>query len=291
MTDGPLYFRTASGASINLDGWMQGQSVFLILGGPSLLDMNLELLRKPGIATWSVNNSWSVIRPRFWTCVDPPDRFCSEGWMDPSVIKFVPEGVSNSFLAVKDPAGKFHRSTRRAANAPGVFFFPRNEAFEPADFLTQNSVCWGGPRKQTDAVGVKGFPSVMLATLRLCHAVGFRRVYLCGATFSMEREKPGYAFEQDRSKFAVDHNNRLFEALTKRFEALKPYWDLEGFQVFNATPETHLHVFPKIKLADAVREALKSCGDMSPARWYSKPAEPKPTKPADEVGFLRVAGE
>ncbi len=288
IPDGPLYFRTSSGASINLDNWMAGRPVFLVFSGPTLADMNLELLRRPGVMTFGVNNSPAAFRPRLWTCADPPGRFSDSIWMDPTIIKFVPEPLAAQRLRIKRN-GRFAPSLYRPCDMPSTFLFPRNSYFEPADFLVQNSVNWGGDAKTTDSVGVKGFPSVMLQAIRLAHAVGFRTLYLCGCDFKMEEGKAGYAFDQNRDRHAVNHNNRLYEAMTKRLAALAPYFEMSGFKVVNCTPGSALQVFPYTRISEAVAEATKDCPEIDARGWYETPLVPKP--PADPVGFLRVAGE
>ena len=282
-SEGPIYFRTAAGASINLDGWFAGRAVFLTLGGPSLIDMNLELLRRPGVITFGVNQSWATIRPRLWTCADPPEKFSDSGWNDPSIIKFVPDPLANSMLRTK--IGKrFVRLPQRPCDMPSVFFFPRNARFEPADFLVQNSVTWGCDEDQTDPLGIKGIRSVMLQAIRISYALGFRTINLCGADFRMEEGKANYAFEQGRSKAAIEHNNRLYAALTTRFEALKPYFQIAGLRVFNCTPGSALTVFPFRRLSEAVAEAQEGCPEIDAAGWYESAPKPRPPEFAAVVG-------
>jgi hypothetical protein len=250
--------------------------VFLTLSGPSLADMNLEALRKPGVITWGVNNSPAVIRPRLWTVVDTANRFHDRLWRDPAITKFIPLPLANLRLRYKDEKGVFQNSRLRVRDCPAVWFWQRNSHFDPADFLCQSSVCWGNEEKQTDSVGVTGIRSVMLATIRLAYAVGFRTINLCGADFRMERGRPNYAFEQARDAHAVRHNNRLYAAMVKRLTALAPYFEMAGLRVFNCTPGSALEVFPFRRLSAAVAEATADCGgDLDTRDWYDDPEEPR----------------
>jgi hypothetical protein len=271
---GPMYLYTAAGASVSLEGFYRGQHCFLIGGGPSLKEANLGLLNAPGIVTWCMNNSWAVpdsqphrFRPRLWTCVDPAEKFSDKGFRDPSITKVVPLSIANHRLRFLLD-GEWRMSSRRVRDCPGVLFFRRNARFEPADFLCQSTVNWGMPEGQRDSLGHSGIRSVMLATLRLVHYMGFRRVYLLGADFKMEPGK-GYAFEQERSKGSVKHNNTLYRVLNERLAALKPYLDMDDCRVFNCTPGSGLTAFPFKSLGDAAAEAGRDCaGPMETAGYY-----------------------
>jgi hypothetical protein len=270
-TTGPLYLYTAQGASLAMDGFYAGRSCFLLGGGPSLHDMRLELLDRPGIVTYGINNSWAVKRPNIWTCVDPAERFCIEGWKDPRITKIVPVHLAPQHLREWTPVGLV-RNFARVRDVPSVLFFRQNTRFEPADFLVEPSVNWGNSEEVEDANGDKGVRSVMLAALRLAFYLGFRNVYLCGMDFRMVEGQQNYAFAQDRTQHAVKHNNRLYDVLNRRFGALAPYFDMAGFRVVNCTPESGLEAFPKMRLSDAIDEAGAGCDrPMRPEGHYDEP--------------------
>lgn len=271
VSEGRLLFFTPARESINLDGWYKGRSCFLICGGPSLADSNLKLLESPGVFKWGMNNSWSVIRPNFWTCVDPPQKFCIEGWLDPTITKVVPMPLARSPLYYRAGPNNWKQSRTRVRDCPAVWLWQRNSRFDPAEFLTEPSVCWGCEEGHTDPLGLDGIRSVMLATMRLIHAVGFRTVYLVGADFKMELGKPNYAFAQDRAKSAVKHNNKLFEVMNKRLTALVPYLEMSGMKVWNCTPGSGLTAFPFMRLSEAVAAATKGiAGPMRTEGHYDK---------------------
>jgi len=270
----PLYFYTALGASIPLDGWFRGRACFLICNGPSLADANLGLLRRPGVMTFGMNNGWSVFRPRLWTCVDPPRKFHQAGWHDPCITKFVPINFAGMRLRVKDAAGKFHESRYLVRDMPSVLFYQRNCRFEPADFLVEPSVNYGNTEALTDSAGVQGKRNVMLSAFRLMHAVGFRTIYLVGADFHMDA-RSGYAFKEHRGRAAIDHNQNQYHAMAARLEALRPYFESEGVKVYNCNPTSMLTTFPHKRLSEAVAEATAHVDvPMDTVGWYA--AEKKP---------------
>ena len=187
FTDCPstLLLYTAEGQSVSLENWYRGRPVFLVCGGPSLGDMDLTQLKRPGIITFGVNNVWAAYRPNLWCCVDRPGNFLDTGWKDPAILKFAPLGKVDTHLHLRRKDGGFKKSTYKLKNMPSVLYFRRNEKFDAEHFLTQGTVNWGCHGRCTDHLGIKGSRSVMLAAMRLIHYLGFRTVYIIGADFKM----------------------------------------------------------------------------------------------------------
>ncbi len=269
--EGPVRFSTADAQTIDLSTFYQGRACFITASGPSLKSMDLGALRGPGVVTMGVNNSWSVIRPRLWVGVDPVRKFHPYGWMDPAITKLVPVALANQNIRYRAEDGTWKFSRWRVRDMPSVLFWQRGDRFEPSDFLTENVVTWGQPDTDTCPCGVKGIRSVFMAAIKLCYSLGFRTVYLCGVDFKMEEGKPGYAFEQGRTKSAVRHNMALYAGVSARLEALRPYFDMAEFRVVNCTPDSGLKVFPYVPLADAIKQATGDCaGDMSTSGFYDE---------------------
>ena len=86
----PLFF-SREGAEIDVVGSYRGASAFLICNGPSFVKHDLSKLQLPGIMTFGINNGPKTFRPNFWTCVDDPVRFLKSIWLDPKIMKFVPQ--------------------------------------------------------------------------------------------------------------------------------------------------------------------------------------------------------
>lgn len=267
---------TSALESVSLQNWYAKRTVFLTLSGPSLATFDLAQLNQRGIVTFGVNNSWSVHRPTLWTCVDPPGRFLDIGWKDPGIIKLVPLYHRNRRLRVKEPDGRFRQSQFFVRDMPAVFFYARSTRFDPDTFFSEPEINWGNPPDQADSLGIKGGRSVMLAALRLIHYLGFRVVFLLGADFKMNTDAAqNYAFAQGRTKHAVDHNNRLYESLDRRFSELRKRFN--DFWVFNCTPDSGLRAFPYYPFDKAVAYARAECGKtIDTVGWYDTPAKPKP---------------
>jgi len=259
---------TADFDSMSLCDFYRGKSAFLMLSGPSLNQINLAQLNRRGIVTMAVNNAWSLHRPTLWTCVDDPGRFIDTGWKDPGILKIVPVSHFDKRLRVQNPDGSFRASAFNVRQMPGVLFYRRSDHFDHGRFLKSDTINWGQDGEHTDSIGIKGKRSVMLAALHLLHYLGFRTVYLLGCDFKMAGDRK-YAFDENRSAQAIRHNNILYESLHKRFEALKPHFDLHGFKVINCSPGSELGVFERMEFADAVAVAGAECGKpVDTAGWY-----------------------
>ena len=276
-----LRLYTADFDSVSLAGFYRGRSAFLILSGPSLNKVDLSRLGRRGIVTMGVNNSWAVHRPTLWTCVDDPGRFIDTGWKDPGILKIVPTSMWPKRLRVQDKDGAMRPSAFRVHQMPGVLFFRRADHFDHERFLTGDSVPWGNDGKTADSLGIVGKRSVMLVALRLLHHLGFATVYLLGCDFKMAPDRR-YAFAERRAPNAIRHNNALYDALARRFEALRPHFERHKFRVVNCSPGSELRAFETMDFEKAVAAAGAECAKRVSSRGWYEPNPPGP-EPAKQV--------
>lgn len=266
-----LRLYTAEFDSVSMGGFYRGRSVFLTLSGPSLNQLDLSLLNLRGVVSMGVNNSWTVHRPTLWTCVDDPGRFIDTGWKDPGILKLVPMCHWARYLRIQAKNGSMRQSAFRVCQMPGVLFYRRGNHFDHERFLTGDTVPWGNDGKQADSLGIKGMRSVMLAALRLLHHLGFRTVYLLGCDFAMADDRK-YAFDETREASAIRHNNALYDALSRRFEALLPHFEQHRFRVVNCSPGSALSVFERMSYEDAIAAASAECSKpVNSQGWYTPP--------------------
>jgi hypothetical protein len=255
--------------SVSLCDFYRGRQAFLVLSGPSLAQLDLSQLNRRGIVTMGVNNSWAVHRPALWTCVDDPGRFIDTGWKDPGILKFVPMANWNARLRIQKPGGRMAPSAFRVRQMPSVLLYRRSEHFDHRRFLDEDAVCWGNNSATKDSLGIKGKRSVMMVALRLLHYMGFRVVYLVGADFKMADDQR-YAFDENRSAAAIRHNNVLYEALNRRFEAMRDYFKRSRFIVWNCTPGSGLTAFEQMPYEHAVEKASAECTKPVDTKgWYT----------------------
>jgi hypothetical protein len=224
------------------------------MNGPSLLDHDLTILNFPGFLTFGVNNGPKVVRPNLWCSVDHPGKFLRSIWMDPLITKFVP--ICNAEKNLYD-----HKTMKPinvlVGDCPNVMFFRRNGRFCPESFLYEDKINWGNCKENG------GGRSVMLASLRILFYLGIRNVFLLGCDFDMKLGKQNYCFDQDRKESSVKSNRKTYERNIERFEQLLPFFEKEGFQVFNCNPKSNLKVFPFVKYEDAVLAASSHIPNLS----------------------------
>lgn len=260
---------TAQMSSVNMKDWLAGSAAFLILSGPSLNDIDISLFNRRGIVTMAVNNAWSVVRPMFWTCADPPCTFHDKGWTDPGIIKLVPIELSTGSIHNKID-GEFFETEAKAFDMPTTFFYPRNCEFNHETFLTEASVNWGTTKGGKDSLGDSCCRSVFLAALKLLIYLGAKRIYLVGCDFKMSEGRE-YAFDQVKAQPGRIGNNNSYKILNKRLEALLPYFEKEGVEIFNCNPSSGLLAFSSIDFEDAIRRESDSFEkEWDLADWYTQ---------------------
>lgn len=261
------FFFTREGSEIDLIGQYRGGSIFLICNGPSFANLDKNLLRKPGVITFGMNNGPKSFRPDFWTIVDDPTRFIKSIWLDPKITKFVPQAHFEK--PIFDNA-TWNMTNFLVGECPNVIGYRRNENFNAEHFLDENMMNWGCAAK------FGGGRSVMLPALKTCYLLGFRNVFLLGCDMKMS-ETYTYHFDEQRDQGAVKGNMNTYDRLKHEYlPVLKPIFEKNGFNVYNCNLDSELKVFDFVKFEDAVDFATKELGDVENERtWgmYSKAKE------------------
>lgn len=264
-------FCDKAGNNLSLLDSYSNQAVFLVCSGPSLQNMDLQLLEQRGLMCLAVNNAATLVRPQLWVSVDDPGNFVEAIWRDPAIQKFTPVEHFDKTIYTRDSQGVLAPSSTTVQQMPNVVGFKRNEDFVADRYLTEPSVNWGMHGKASDAYGQRGSRSVMLAAIKILYHLGFRRTYLLGCDFKMELGKANYAFDQDRSASSVRGNNRSYESLNIRFQHLLPYFEKAGLEIRNCTPDSGLRAFPYLEYTQAITEALRDFPkDMQTAGMYDR---------------------
>ena len=273
------FFFTRECASLNLVGQYKGASAFLICNGPSLVngDYDLSQLNRPGVVTYGINNGPATFRPTFWSCVDDPSRFLKSIWLDPKITKFVPHAHAEKPIFDNETWKDMKQDGQKVlvGECPNVVYFHRNEKFVADRWLFEDKINWGCHKD------FGGGRTVMLATLRILFLLGFRKVYLLGADFTMT-EDYAYHFDEKRDKGAVNGNMSTYKKMRDEyFPQLKPYFEAEGFEVYNCNPDSGLKdVFEFCSFKDAIEEATGKLGKVESERtWgmYCSPGDKEKT--------------
>lgn len=239
----PPFFFTADHHPVPLVDIYRGRSVFIVASGPSFGELDHQPLREAGVMTFGLNNSVRSFRPDLWACVDTPANFMLSTWLDPKIMKFCPICHTQKLLFDNN---RWRETDIKVMDCPNVFYYKRNEHFQAGQFLWEDTINWGNHKKYG------GGRSILLAVIRICYLLGFRRVYLLGVDFEMSETKK-YHFEQDRAKGSINGNNSTYRMLIERFGQLLPYFEKERFMVYQCNENSRLDVFPKISYEDALR--------------------------------------
>lgn len=258
------FFFTYEGANVSLDGMYKGCSAFLVGSGPSLAKENYNLLKSPGVLTLGMNNSASLVRPNMWTCVDDPCRFLYSVWMDPTIMKFVPQAALKKPLwdsTFKDGKQQWRLTKTKVGDCPNIFGYRRNEKFHAPRFFTENTINWGCHKDYG------GCRSVMLAAIRILFILGVRRIYLAGVDLKMDEENK-YSFNEGRTASAIKNNQHTYARMLKEyFPNIAPEAKKWGLEICCCNKESDLcKIFPHVSLEDAVKEAAYHLGDVTKER-------------------------
>jgi hypothetical protein len=232
------FFWSQLGRPIYLNDLYAGSTAFLIAGGPSFGELSAEMRTRIGYCwTMALNNAIhscrKEFRPRAWCCVDDPGKFVKSTYDDPAVLKCIP--------------WRWHGKI----SGPGTVYYRRNEAFDPDRYLFEDTVNWGCSDKRADLNGDKGGRSVLLAALKILYVLGFRRVYLLGVDFAMNRRQP-YSFSEKLKRSEIVANLTTYQILNRRFDALRPRFDAAEFRVYNCNNASRCRSFEFAELETVI---------------------------------------
>ena len=241
---------------LNIEGMYEGQSVFFVLNGPSLNDVNTELLHKPGIVTFGVNNGGMNFRPNLISLQDGPHKFHSSIWQDGSMMKF----TNQQHLKKQYWAGGGHSG--RVKDCPNVVYFKRSSDWTADEWFNRKSVCWGAKKRSRNS---------FIGMIHIAFLLGFKNIYLVGGDFKMNRKKP-YWFNEGKDARAVTRINAMFKRTVRLMKESFPLFDAVGLNIYNCTPDSGLTVFPFVGLEDAIKDvAIKITENASGLYSRAKP--------------------
>jgi hypothetical protein len=237
----------------------RNRSAFLILGGPSFATLDSKKLLDPNVLVFGVNNSVKSFRPNVWISADPPANFITSVWQDAKIMKFIPiEHIKSPIINSYTKEVDVESSTKEY---PNVWYFKKNELFNPETFLSELSFNWGNAPKDG------GVRSIMQIALKVMYKLGIRKVFLLGCDFKMNADYT-YHFQQNRHESSVKNNTKTYQVLAERFALLKPIFDIAGFEVYNCNPDSELKVFPYLSYEDAINTTQRDIID-----WKNEPTE------------------
>ncbi|MHB1082834.1 MAG: hypothetical protein ACYC67_25795 [Prosthecobacter sp.] len=253
------FFYTRAGAVMALEGQYRGGHAFLMANGPSVAALDLTPLQRRWVMT--LNNGARTFRGNANCTVDEPSRFSLSMWLDPTILKFAPmshfeKGLWDNRMVNTDQGWvqRWEPSKLKLGDCPNVAGYRRNEKLHVPRWLNEETVNWGNHGKWG------GGRSVLLASIRILHLLGFRHVYLLGVDFDMSATKR-YHFEEGRTPNAVKGNMSTYAKLQQWFTELQPQFKKAGFKVFNCNLESKLTAFPFLPYEEALAASGAQIGD------------------------------
>ena len=258
------FFFTRYGSEVDMVGQYHGASCFLVSNGPSLLKLDLEKLKKPGVMILSLNNGASTllqkgITPHFWTCVDQPSRFVKQIWLNPAIQKLVPTSTFRKELWDNEEWGPLAKTMgiKTPADCPNVIGFQRNEKFAAHRFFTEASFNWGCHKKWG------GKRTVLLPALRLPYMMGFRKLYLLGVDLNMTPDAK-YHFKEGRTPGALKNNAATYKRIIEEYgPGIRKYADKLDYKIYNCNPDSALDCFEYKSFDEAIEETVQAAGNPS----------------------------
>lgn len=236
----------------------QGASCFICANGPSMGSLDLSLLRSPGIMTMAFNNGVSTllmngVTPDFWTCMDQPCKFVKQMWLNPKIVKLLPDRLMNSPLWDNE---KWEDMRLTPYDCPNTLKYKRNADFNADMFFLEPTINWGCSKEHG------GCRSVLLASIKLMYILGFRHVYLLGVDLEMTLEKK-YHFDEQRSPGSIKQNNNTYhKIITEYGPGIAASAKRIGMNIYNCNPTSKLTAFPYVPFEEAVQKATSLMGSV-----------------------------
>lgn len=221
------YSKDGRRKAIDLNGIYDG-AVFICGGHPSLRDEDLSLFQRHGITTMAINNTGTLFKPTLWVCGDKPKCYSDSIILDPSVLKF-------ARLLYQDEdtsAGKWKY-------IPATLFFGLTEDYKPHQLLhDRTQLVW--------------WKNTFMIAIQLCYRLGFRKVYLCGTGFKIDKEQQ-YSYDTRLTDKQVSSNQRCYNNVLDQFTKCYAHFKEYGYEVLSCTPKSPINdVVPFIPLTDAI---------------------------------------
>ena len=269
----PVFFRP-NGSSVNLFNLYQGETVYLIGRGPSLgkilEDKSLKkLLMNNSIVKYGMNTSPEVLdnNVNIWSGVDKMKKFPSSILRNPNILKFIPmnrfqfynrdvrKPETDRTVAYSDKGLKYTSLCPNIFGVQSFFLAPetKNNLSFAESYFGSTAVLYGY---------FKGFKSILLFSLKLCILLGFKRIVLLGVDFDMNTNEPYYQQKlSDYSKFHIEHNNKLYLALSpilkEIYTALQNQSSGYDVEIVSDHHIENLPFIPHINLKETLEEEIE----------------------------------
>jgi len=256
---------TRNGKQIDLEGLWSPNPGFLVCGGPSLQDFDLNRLRERGVVSLGVNLAAAWAPVRAWCFSDSHFKFHHGLWLDPAVMTFapIPKIANKRRLFHVKLDGEF-RDAIPTMCCPNTYGYHRRTRFVPSQFFETEYAHWGPRGDQPENEKEQGCLCTMLIGLRLLYYLGCRRIYLLGVDHR-GRNGTCYGFPNEKKE-----RNRRYRWETHMLERLTPRLEEKGVELFNCSERSACRLYPYVPFDEAIIDCKGSVPEepWDTTDWY-----------------------
>lgn len=229
-------FSSARSTRLAIEGLYSGADAFLIGSSPALLDLDLRLLRAPGVFSVAINNAATIVEPQIFICMDTTKNFNTNIFTNPRVMKFINYSRHSEQI-----------DGRKIRTFPNTVFF---------DFVVGEE----GPM-MSEFCRIEGpvpfWGSTFFSAIGVLYQLGFKRIFLIGCTF--DTSKSSYAYDHHLDEDDRLKNQALYDDTVEKMKTLVPMLDDEGMSIITCQPNTSLDgICPYVEFDEAISECSRS---------------------------------
>lgn len=220
----------------NLTNTFEGASVFLFGGGRSISPRHIEMAKKPGILTASLNEAGHFIRPNIYLLLSPASSTHAT-LRDPTIMKFVPIHIRKKMMWEDKEVDK------RYMDYPNVHIFKFKYYRNTNWFLDENHIYFQKPFDSK-------MNSSALILLNILIKLGFKKIYLVGLDFYTRTNPDTYFYDKKIYEIANVHK---IKRIINTFEEISKL-NL-GVELYNTNKKSPLNDFlPYKNFGEAIKE-------------------------------------
>jgi hypothetical protein len=240
---------------------------YLCCPGPSLANVDGELLRQAGIMTFALNTAYPKIRPDVWIGMDRPHCYDPRVWWEPflKIARLLDENGVDTTISGGQHVRYF-----------GNVFFADLEDAEAAEIFQRRA-------HDVRFVWVK---NSFFFALHFMIWMGARRIRLVGCDFGGGRD---YHDDRQLRPEQRESNRRLYAQQIEMLRRLMPSFQANGIELVSCTRDSPINEFvPYRPLADAVAESARRVSQPVSAPLHAQDAEFCVWKPSprEEAGVV-----
>ena len=223
---------------MRLEGMFTGASAFLVGSNPALLNLDLRLMKMPGVWSLAINNAAIVVEPNAFIALDDAHCFNFNIFANPKIMKFLDYEWTDSNI-----------EGERLCRFPNTMFFELTDRIQEEDFCTIEGslVHWS---------------NTFFTALHLLYRLGFSNIYMIGCVFDIDKEKQ-YAYDQKLSDELIKRNSNAYSDAVNKMRTLAPRLYDEGLDLCTCHEGTGLDgIVRYVKFEEAIGDVSRKSGSI-----------------------------